>query len=190
MTRATPFAVLAAALATTGCGSFYVDAQQPQACLKLVTPQPLTLSGGGGGRQVSATVDVGLRDAIPDFVLDGPADSSVVTFQGATVVLTNAQGDTPSWVSNFKVTAVSPGAPSVVLVDYTAPATGPTSVTFPLAPRDRANNLIGLLQNGGLTLQLDASSSSTVPPGVWTAGVTACFSARVKKTFDQLINGK
>ncbi len=187
MTR-TLLAALLAVLATTGCGSFYVEAEQPQACLQLVNPQPLTLAGGGSGGQVSATIDIGLRDAIPDFVLDGNADNNVVSFLGATVVLRNAQGDAPSWLTNFKVTAVSPGAPSVVLVDYT-PTSAPTSTTIALAPRERANNLVGVIQNGGLTLQLDATYASTVPPGIWTASVTACFSAKVKKTFEQLING-
>ncbi len=188
MTRAFAVALIAVALAGAGCGSFYVEAEQPQVCLQLVTPQPLVLAGAGSGGQVSGTISIGLKDAIPDFVLSGPPESNVVSFTGATVVLTNAQGAAPTWLSNFRVTAVSPGAPSVVLVDYT-PTSALTSATIPLAPRDRANNLVNVLRNGGLTLQLDASYQSAVPPGTWTAGVTACFSAHVKKTFQDLIGG-
>lgn len=187
MTR-TLHAALLAVLATTGCGSFYVEAEQPQACLQLVSPQPLTLAGGGTGGQVSGTIDIGLQNAIPDFVLNGPPENNVVSFLGATVVLTNSAGAVPSWLSSFKVTAVSPGAPSVVLVDYT-PSSAPTSATITLPPRQPGNNLAGLIQNGGLTLQLDAAFNSTAPSGVWTAGVTACFSAKVKKTLEQLLNG-
>jgi hypothetical protein len=86
------------------------------------------------------------------------------------------------------VTAQSPGVADVVLVDY-APTSAPTSATFSLAPRDRANDISGLLRNGDVTLLLEADYSAGFPGGAWSAGVSACFSAKVKKTFQELING-
>jgi hypothetical protein len=191
MSRTHLAVLLAAAVAGAGCSSFYVEAEQPSACIQLTSPQGLVIPGGTGtAGTMSATVNIGLNDAIPEFVFTGSPETSIVQFLGATVNLNNSAsaGDVPSWLTNLRVTAQSPGVADVVLVDYT-PTTAPTSATFSLAPRDRANNIVSLIRNGGVTLLLDVGYSATFPGGTWTAGVNACFSAKVKKTFQELING-
>jgi hypothetical protein len=189
MTRNHLAVLLAASVAGSGCSSFYVEAEEPSACIQLVSPQNLNIpSATGTAGHLSATVDIGLKNAIPDFVFSGSPETSIVQFLGATVNLNGPSAAVPSWLTNLKVTAQSPGVADVVLVDYT-PTTTPTSATFTLAPRDRANNIAALLRNGGVTLLLDVGYSADFPGGAWSAGVNACFSAKVKKTFQELING-
>jgi hypothetical protein len=187
-------AIVSAALSVAGCGSFNVEASQPQACLQLLSPQalivvPPVIPGGSG--EVTGSVDIGLKNAFPGFLVDGSPDNNVVRFLGATITLTGPAGSTTQWVRRIKVTATNPALPPLVVVDYTAPAGSPPGATFSIGPRDPNNNLVTMLQNGGLTLDVEASYDIASPPasGAWSAGVNACFSASVKKTFDELING-
>jgi hypothetical protein len=189
-------ALVSAALSVAGCGSFNVEASQPQACLQLVSPQalivvPPVIPGGSG--TVTTSVDLGLKNAFPGFLVDGNPDNNVVRFLGATLALTGPAGSSAQWVRGIKITATNPSLPPLVLVDYTPPAGGPAGVTFNIGPRDPNNNLVTMLQSGGgLTLDVEASYDTTSPPasGAWTASVGACFSASVKKTFQELIDGK
>jgi hypothetical protein len=187
-------AIVSAAILVAGCGSFNVEASQPQACLQLLSPQalivvPPVIPGGSG--EVKGSVDIGLKNAFPGFLVDGSPEDNVVRFLGATVTLTGPAGSTTQWVKRIKVTATNPSLPPLVLVDYTAPTGSPSGATFSIGPRDPNNNLVTMLQNGGLTLDVEASYDVASPPasGAWSAGVNACFSASVKRTFDQLING-
>lgn len=179
------------AISTAGCGSFYVEADQPQACLQLVSPQALIVipPPPGGQGTLSANVDIGLNNAFPNFLISGSPNDHVVSFEGMTITLQGTAGATPRWLTNLTVTATNGTGTPVTIVDYT-PGTAPTTATFNVGPRDPNNNLIGLLQNGGLTLAVSISYDASFPSGsTWTAGVNACFSAKVKKTLQDLING-
>ena len=187
-------ALVSAALSIAGCGAFNVEASQPQACLQLVSPQalivvPPVIPGGSG--KLTASVDIGLNNVFPGFIVDGSPNTNVVRFLGATLALTGPAGSTNQWVRGIKVTATNPSLPPLLLVDYTPPAGAPAGVTFNIEPRDPNNNLVTMLQNGGLTLDVEASYDISSPPagGAWTAGVGACFSASIRKTFQELING-
>jgi hypothetical protein len=182
-------ALVPATLAVAGCGSFNVEAEQPQACLQLVTPQPVTVNPPapipGGRGTLTATVDLGLSDAIPKEILQGSPATNVVSFLGATIALQSTGRTSAPWLTSLQITATN-GTQSVVLADYT-PTTAPTTASFSLAPRDPGNNIVTMLQDGGLKLTLEASYDPLQFPSgsTWTAGVNACFSAKVKKYFNQ-----
>jgi len=195
MNRILLAALVSTALSITGCGSFNVEASQPQACLQLVSPQVLVVVDPiipGGSGKLTASVDIGLKNAFPNFLTDGTPENNIIRFLGATLALTGPPASNNRWVKGIKVTATNPSLPPVVLVDYTAPAGGQAGVTFDIGPRDPNNNIITMLQNGGLTLDVEATYDISSPPavGTWTAGVGACFSANIKKTFQELIDGK
>jgi hypothetical protein len=189
--------LVSAALSVVGCGSFNVEASQPQACLQLVSPQvfidvpPVNLGGTG---KLTASVDIGLKNAFPGFLVDGSPDNNVVRFLGGTLALNGPPGSDTRWVTEIKVTATNPSLPPLVLVDYTPPTGGPAGAVFNIGPRDPNNNLITMLQNGGLTLEVETTYTTGIaippPAGSWSAGVNACFSASIKKTFQELIDGK
>jgi hypothetical protein len=195
MNRILLAALVSAALSIAGCGSFNVEASQPQACLQLVSPQafivvPPVIPGGSG--KFTTSVDIGLDNAFPKFIRDGSPENNIVRFLGATIALNGpVLGANARWVKSLKVTATNPSLPPLVLVDYTPPTGGQAGMTFDIGPRDPNNNVITMLQNGGLTLDVEATYDLADRPaaGTWTAGVGACFSANVKKTFQELING-
>jgi hypothetical protein len=197
MDRTLLAALVSAAISVAGCGSFNVEASQPQACLQLVSPQafivvpPVNLGGTG---KLTASVDLGLKNAFPGFLVDGSPDNNIVRFLGGAIALTGPAGSDTRWVTGIKVTATNPSLPPLVLVDYTPPAGAPAGAVFNIGPRDPNNNLVTMLQNGGLTLEVEATYSTGVaippPAGLWSAGVNACFSASIKKTFQELIDGK
>jgi hypothetical protein len=197
MNRILLAALVSTALSVAGCGSFNVEASQPQACLQLVSPQafipvPPVILGGTG--KLTASVDLGLKNAFPGFLVDGSPDNNVVRFLGATLALNGPPGSDTRWVTGIKVTATNPSLPPLVLVDYTPPAGAPTGAVFSIGPRDPNNNLVTMLQNGGLTLEVETTYNTGVaippPTGLWSAGVNVCLSASVKKTFQELIDGK
>jgi hypothetical protein len=182
-------ALLPATLAVAGCGSFNVEAEQPQVCLQLVTPQAITVNPPapipGGRGTLTATVDLGLSDAIPKEILQGSPSTNVVTFLSATIALQSAGRTSAPWLTSLKVTAVN-GSQSVVLADYT-PTTAPTTASFTLQPSSPGNNIVTLLQDGGLKITVEAGYDPLQFPtgSTWSAGVAACFSAKVKKYFNQ-----
>jgi hypothetical protein len=196
MNRILLAALVPAALSVAGCGAFNVEASQPQACLQILSPQalivvPPVIPGGSG--EVRGSVDIGLKNAFPGFLVDGSPDNNVVRFLGGTLSLNGPPGSDTRWVTGIKVTATNPSLPPLLLVDYTAPAGGPAGAVFNIGPRDPNNNLVTMLQNGGLTLEVETTYTTGIaippPSGSWTAGVNACFSASIKKTFQQLIDG-
>lgn len=173
-------------LSLAGCGSFYAEAEQPSACIQLTTPQPFTVNPNLGGGTVGGSVNLGLSDALPKELFNGSPGTNIVSFQSLTLTLNGPGGADASWLRNLKVVATSGTLPPVTLIDYT-PATPPTTRTFTLGPADPGNNLVQLIQDGNLAIGVTASYQDTHPPtpGIWTGSVTACFSAKVKKYFNQ-----
>lgn len=197
MNRILLAAIVPAALSIAGCGSFYAEAEQPQACLT-VLPQTFTIPGGGivappEGFQgtFSGQVDLGISDALPDFLVDGPPENHFLRFLSLEATITsNSAAANFNWLHDLTLT-VSNGGATDELAYYGGGMTS-GSKTLKLGPLDAANNLIAFLQNGGMVLQLEGSV--VIPGGApiptsFTATVTGCFSAKVKKTLDEIING-
>ena len=194
MKRNLAAALVPVALSFTGCGSFYAEAEQPKACIQLLTPQvfpvfPPGLPGAPG--TFDSVVDLGLSDALPDVIIGGSPDTHVLSFQSFTLTLQGAPGANLAWLTRLEIQAQSGTSTPVTLVDY-VPGTAVSGATLTVTPQNPGQNLIGLLRNGGLTLAVSGDyDPSLFPAGTTavTASVSACFSAKVKKTFEEMING-
>jgi hypothetical protein len=191
--------VVAAALAVAlpGCDTFYAEAEQPSVCLTLPA-QTFTIPGGGGtappggfSGTFSGSVDLGLSDVVPDFLLDGPSRDRILHFLSfrATTTLLGANFD---FLDNAQLQAQgAPGSQPVDLGEYTrGTRVGVTTISLP--SRAPNVNLSDFLASGALTLHL--AGQVTVPggqvvPSTWSAEVEACLYAKVRKTFQQMIDG-
>jgi hypothetical protein len=181
-------------LSTTACGSFYAEAEQPSACIQLLSPQvfpviPPGLPGGPG--TFAQVVDIGLSNALPDVLIKGSPETHIVSFQSLTFTLQGAPGANLGWLTRLEVQAQSVTSTPVMLVDF-EPGTPVTGNTLTVRAQNPGQNLVGLLQNGGLTLSVSGDYDPTrFPSGTTalTANVSACFSAKVKKTLEEMING-
>jgi hypothetical protein len=191
--------VVAAALAVAlqGCSTFYAEAEQPSVCLTL-TPAPFSIQGGGGiappggfSAAYSGSVDLGLSDVVPDFMLNGPSQDRILRFLSfrATATLLGGNFD---FVDSVQLHAQgAPGSQPVELGQYVRGSqVNVTSISFPSGAPNV--NLSDFLASGGLTLHVDGNVS--VPggqrvPATWSAEVETCLYAKVHKTFQQMIDG-
>jgi hypothetical protein len=191
--------VVAAALAVAlqGCSTFYAEAEQPSVCLTL-TPAPFSILGGGGiappggvSAAYSGSIDLGLSDVVPDFMLNGPSQDRILHFLSfrATTTLLGGNFD---FVDNLQLHAQgAPGTQPVALGQYTRGSqVNVTSISFPSGASKA--NLSDLLASGALTLHLEGNVS--VPggqrvPATWSAEVETCLYAKVHKTLQQMIDG-
>ncbi len=193
---------LAAALA--GCDTFYAEAEQPQVCLTLQRSFTVSFTGlaeppaaGVGavaaiGPNFGTDVVLGLGSYLPDFVLQGPSDQHVLHFLGIQVNVDGPPGANFSWLQDLQVTATSGGLPAVLLADYTKPSGGGLITSIKASSLAPGDNLTDLLQNGDLTLSITGTVDQSLFPAGQTsfaATLTPCFSAKVRKTLGQLING-
>ena len=190
--------VTALALPLAACGSFYAQAEQPQVCLT-VQPQTFTLPNGGlvvapaGGFQgtFSGQVDLGISDALPDFIVNGPPENHILRFLSLEAsIASNSAAANFNWLHDLSLT-VTDGATSDRLAFYGGGMTTGSKV-LRIGPLDAANNLVAFLQNGNLVLHLEGSVA--IPAGAqiptsWTASIQGCFYAKVKKTFQEMIDG-
>jgi hypothetical protein len=190
-------ALVPAALSLAGCGSFYAQAEQPEVCLT-VLPQTFSIPGGGviappGGFQgsFSGQVDLGINDALPDFLVNGAPENHILRFLSleASITSTSAAANF-NWLQGLTLT-VTNGQKSEELARYGGGMTSGSKV-LKVGPLNAANNLVTFLQNGNMVLNLAGSVSIPAGaqiPGSWTATVQGCFSAKLKKTFEEIING-
>ena len=195
-----PVAIVAAlALPLAACGSFYAQAEQPQVCLT-VKPQTFTLPTGGlavappGGFQdtFSGQVDLGISDALPDLLVSGSPETHILRFLSLEASITSDSAAANfNWLEDLSLT-VSNGVLTEQLAFYGGGMTTGSKV-LRVGPLDGRNNIVAYLRNGSMVLTLDGAVA--IPAGApiptsWTASVKACFSAKVKKTFQEMIDGK
>lgn len=187
-------ALVPLALSATACGSFYAEAEQPRVCVQLLSPQVFPVippSQPGAPGTFDSNVDVGLSNALPDVLIKGSPETHVLTFQSLTMTIQGAPGANFAWLTRLGIQAQSGTSTPVTLVDF-LPATPVTGGTLTVTPQNPGQNLVGLLQNGGLNLVVSGDYDPTrFPSGTTavTASVSACFSAKVKKTLEEMING-
>jgi len=189
--------VTALALPLAACGSFYAQAEQPQVCLTAL-PQTFTIPGGGmvapaGGFQGTfrGQVDSGISDALPDLLVNGSPDTHILRFLSleASITASSAAANF-NWLQDLSLT-VTDGVTTDQLAHYGGGMTSGSRV-LKVGPLDAANNLVTFLRDGNMVLQLEGTVSIPAGaqiPGSWTATVQGCFSAEVKKTFDEIIDG-
>jgi hypothetical protein len=195
MNRTHVLAVASLALALQGCSTFYAEAEQPSLCLTL-SPQSFRIQGGGvtPPAPVTApydgTLDLNLKEFIPDFLLNGPSQDRIVHFLSFEVM--RSGGGNYDFLDDLSLEAVgAPGSTPVQLGRFVrGTQTGITSISLPSAAP--TTNLADLLASGALSLRV--SGTATFPAGVqipadWSAQVEACLSAKVHKTLQQLIDG-
>ncbi len=192
MTRTLAAAV--ACLALAGCNTFYAEAEQPRICLTLVPRSfvvPVIPPGTTDPVPFSSSVDVGLGDVIPSVLLDGSSREHILRFQGITMTLEGAPGANFGFLHDLDVN-VQRGVLAPVLLAAYARGTSTPGAILSLDSLAPAENLTDFLQSGALRLDLTGS----VDPALWPSGttafsasVTACFSAQVRKTLQELING-
>ncbi len=192
MKRTLPAAI--ACLVLTGCNAFYAEAEQPHICLTLA-PQsfavPAIPPGTTDPVPFSSAVDVGLGDVIPSVLLNGPSREHVLRFQSISLTLEGAPGVNFGFLQDLDVT-VQRGVLAPVLLASYARGTSTTGATLSLDSLAPADNLTDFLQGG--TLGVDVTG--TIDPSRWQAGttefrasVTTCFSAKVRKTVQEMIDG-
>ena len=186
------------ALPLAACGSFNVEADQPLACLTL-QPESITI-GNGTAPIVGPIVQtwpeqeraIPLGDAIPTFILDGPPQDRVIRLVSFGIQVTSGVNNL-DWLQNFSV-SVSPngGAPVRIVTCQGCVPGGSTTIDVPASDGDY--NLANFIDaNGNLTLSFGGSvnvPAGTTVPNTFGGRVKVCVSAKVKKTFDELINGK
>jgi hypothetical protein len=198
MKRIHLLAVTALALGLQGCSTFYAEAEQPLFCLGLPA-QTITIPGGGGvappggfSGTYAGSIDVGLSNVLPDFILGGPPRDRVLHFLSFDASVSGGPGTNMDFLSNLEVQAQGPtGATPVPLAHYDRGAqTGVTHIA--LDSDNPGANLSDFLANGGLSLQVSGAVSvpaGQVVPATWNAQFTACFSAKIHKTLQQMIDG-
>jgi hypothetical protein len=191
MKRTLLAALIPAALSIVGCGSFYAQAEQPQVCLT-VRPQTFAIPGGGvvapvGGFQgtFSGQVEMGINDALPDFVFNGSPDDHILRFLSMQASITSDSAAANfNWLQDLTLT-VTNGPTSQELARHGGGLTTGSRV-LTVGPLNAANNLVTFLQSGNMVLDLEGSVSipagAQIPTG-FTASVQGCFYAKVKKTF-------
>jgi hypothetical protein len=186
------------ALPLAACGSFNVEADQPLACLTLQT-ESITIGGGTApivGPIVQAWPEqeraIPLGDAIPTFILDGSPQNRVIHLVSFGIQSTSGVTNL-NWLQNFSV-SVSPngGTPVPLVTCQGCVPAGAAAINVPASNGDY--NLADLLDaNGNLTLSFGGTvnvPAGTTVPNTFGGRVSVCISAKVKKTFDELINGK
>jgi hypothetical protein len=193
--------VVTAALAGAlqGCGTFYAEAEQPMVCLTM-PPQSFTVPGGGtvappGGftGSSSGVVDLGLSDALPDFLLTGQSQDRILRFLSFQATVSGPPGANFDFLTGLRVTAQGPpGSVPVELANYTRGTQTGLITTISMNPTSPDNNLTNFLASGGLTFNV--AGSVAIPagqpiPGTWSATVSSCFYAKVHRTFQEMIDG-
>jgi hypothetical protein len=194
--------VVTAALAGAlpGCGTFYAEAEQPMVCLTML-PQTFSVPGGGtvappGGftGSSSGVVDLGLSDALPDFILTGQSQDRILRFLSFQATVSGPPGANLDFLTGLRVTAQGPpGSVPVELANYSrGTPTGRIITAISMNPTSPDNNLTDLLASGGLTFNV--TGSVAIPagqpiPGTWSATVSSCFYAKIRKTFQEMIDG-
>jgi hypothetical protein len=188
-----PFLLLLAGLAVPlpGCSTFYAEAEQPSVCLTL-SPQTFTFPGGGTGsggapRTFNGSVDLGLSDVVPDFLLNGRSQDRILHFLSFQVVAN--PGGNYDFIDDLKLEAVGAlGSEPVLLGQYVRGArTNVRSISIP--SESPGTNLSDLLASGALSLQVSGNATVPATQQTWSAQVEACLSAKVRKTLQQMIDG-
>jgi hypothetical protein len=200
MKRTLLLATAAFAFALQGCGTFYAEAEQPRVCLTML-PQTFTIPGGGavappGGftGTYSGTFEVSLSDAIPDFMLTGQSKERILHFLSFDASVSGTPGANLNFVSSLQVTAEGAlGSTPVVLGRYARGSQTGVITSISIQPEAQTSNLSDFVANGGITLGMSGGVSVAAGqpvPSSLTTSVTTCLSAKVHKTFQEMIDGK
>ncbi len=194
MNRLLAVLIASLALPLAACDTFYVEAEQPLACLKL-QPQTITISGGTAPivgpitqtwPEQQQTIQLG--DAIPSFVLDGPPQDRVIRLVSFGMQVSTGVPNL-NWIQALTVSVSKNGGAPVQLANCQncVPA-GATSVTIPSTNGDY--NIADMVDSSG-NLVLNFGGTINVPAGTtvpttFGGSVNLCISAKIKKTFAQL----
>ncbi len=193
MKRSLVAVLAAAALPLAGCGSFYVEAEQPQVCLTLParTFSVVLPTVSGSPITFSSDVHLALSDAIPDFVLSGTSKDHVLHFLGLSLTLESSSATTFAWLTDLAVTAQSGSQPAVELAHFT-PGSQAAGVSLTLGSDAPDRNLTDFLAGGEIVVNVAGTiDPSRFPTGAtsWTGSVRGCFSAQVRKTLQEITGG-
>ena len=189
-------ALVPAALSLAGCGSFYAQAEQPEVCLTILPqtftiPNPTALTVGPFQGTFSGQVDLGISSALPDVLVDGLPENHILRFLSLEATITsNSSAANFNWLESASLTVSNDVTTKQVAVYGGGMTTG--ARVLKIGPLDPDNNLLTFLQNGNMVFNLEGSvdipANAPIPTG-FTVTVQGCFYAKVRKTFDELING-
>lgn len=193
MNRTLSALAIALALPLAACDSWYVEAEQPLACLTL-QPQSFTIDGTvppvgpftGTWSGTTTTVNVG--DVLPGFILDGRPEDRRVQLVSFGVSLTGGATNL-DWLTGLDVSVTNMVTPVQLLAFQGSVPPGSRSINLPAT--NPGANLADYVANGNLTFLVSGSASvpaGAVIPTTWTGSVNLCIQAHVKKTFNQMIN--
>lgn len=191
MSRTLSALVVALALPLAACDSWYVEAEQPLACLTL-QPQSFTIPvvsvPGGFAGEWTGTTTVSIGDVLPGFILDGPPQDRRVQLVSFGIGLTSGATNL-DWLQSLDVSVTGAGAPVSVISYEGGLPPGSRSINLPAS--NPGANLADYVSNGNLTLTYTGAAAvpagSTIPT-TWSGSVNLCIQAHVKKTFNELIN--
>ncbi len=187
-------ALLPVIASIVGCNAFNIEADQPMACLTM-PPQTFPVvapSIPGAPGTFSGEIDLGISAVLPDFLVGGSPETHILNFQSLSVTLDGPPGASFVWLTGLEIVAQKGTTTPVLLVDYT-PGSGTIGSTITANSLAPGQNLIAFLNNGGLAFSVSGTYDPRLFPSgatTWTGTITACFSAKVKKTFQEMIDGK
>jgi hypothetical protein len=185
---------LAAALASllagaSGCGGFYVEAEQAKACITENAIQiPVTVQGTSGSFATELSYDVGKW--FPDLTSASASNDRVVRFLELQVQVPAGQPDVNlDWVGTFDVTllpAAGSGLQEIVALHYQKPSGGQQITRLALESDISSQNLAAYLASGEIHFRLAGSGQGNLPGGTWIVNVGGCFYAKVRKGLGNL----
>jgi hypothetical protein len=188
-------ALVPAALSLAGCGSFYAQAEQPEVCLTILPqtftiPNPTIQTVGPFQGTFSGQVDLGISSALPDFLVDGLPENHILRFLSLEASITSdSSAANFNWLKNLSLT-VSNDTTTKEVAFFGGGMTSGARV-LKIGPLDANNNLQTFLQSGKVVFELEGSvdipANAPIPTG-FTVTVQGCFYAKVKKTFEEIIN--
>jgi hypothetical protein len=183
-------AALAALLAgASGCGGFYVEAEQARACITENGIQiPVTVQGTSGSFSTDLSYDVGKW--FPDITDVSASKDRVVRFLELQVQVPAGQPDVNlDWVGTFDVTllpAAGSGLQEIVALHYEKPPGGQQITRLVVDSAISSQNLATYLAQGEIHFRLAGSGQGNLPSGSWIVNVGGCFYARVRKGLGDL----
>jgi len=171
-------------VAAAGCGGFYVEAEQPEACITQNAVEiPVTVQGVSGSFSQELSYDIGKW--FPDLAGATASPDRIVRFLRLQVKVPAAQvGVYLDWLGTFDVTLLpAPGSAlqEIAVLRYQKGPGRQLITELDVPSTVSGQNLAEYLQQGVVHFRFAGSGQGVLPAGAWVVNVGGCFYAKVRK---------